>query len=135
MRAVDALRPKFTQGDPDREKKRAIVCGKDQTVHRTVDLLEGLSEELIAELTENLTPSQRSFILEYCRKLLNGVGFLQGPAESGKTTIMQALVKIAEKRGWKVAILTNSNSAVDNVVQNIASLEYIAVRVHSLGEY
>ena len=54
MRAVDALRPKFTQGDPDSEKKRAIVCGKDQTVHRTVDLLGGLSEELIAELTEIL---------------------------------------------------------------------------------
>ena len=48
---------------------------------------------------------------------------------------MRALVKIAEKRGWKVAILTDSNSAADNVVQTIASLEYIAVRVHSLGGY
>ena len=33
----------------------------------------------------------------------------------------------------KVVILTDSNSATDNVVQTIASPEYIAVRIHSLG--
>ena len=102
MRAVDALHHKFIWGDPDSEKKRAIICGKDQTGYRTVDPLEGLSEEFIAELAETLTPSQRSFILEYCRKLLNDIGYLQGPAGSDKTTIMRALVKIAEKRGCKV---------------------------------
>ena len=46
---------------------------------------------------------------------------------------MKALVKIAQKRGMKVVIVTDSNSAADNVVQTIASHEYIAVRVHSLG--
>ena len=133
LKAGDQLRFKNTKGQPEAEVKRAIICGKDQTIHYISDLLEGLSDKEIAEITETLTPSQRSFILEYCRKLLNGLGFLQGPAGSGKTTIMKALVKIAQKRGMKVVILTDSNFAADNVIQTIASPEHIAVRVHSLG--
>ena len=46
---------------------------------------------------------------------------------------MKALIKIAQKRGMKVVILTDSNSAADNVIQTIASPEHIAARVHSLG--
>lgn len=46
---------------------------------------------------------------------------------------MKALVAIALKRGMKVVILTDSNSAADNVIEKIASPEYIAARVHSLG--
>ena len=46
---------------------------------------------------------------------------------------MKALVTIAQKRGWKVAILADSNSAADNVVQTIASHDIMAVRVHSMG--
>ena len=94
LKAVDALRPKLIQGDIDSDRNRAVICGKDQTVYRMVDLLEGLLEDFIADLTRNQTPSQRSFIVEYCRKLLNGVGFLQGPAGSGKTTIMRGFEKI-----------------------------------------
>ena len=36
---------------------RAIPCGNDQTVHRTVDLLEGFSDTEIAALTDGLTSS------------------------------------------------------------------------------
>ena len=46
---------------------------------------------------------------------------------------MKALINIARKRGMKVVIVTDSNSAANNVIQTIASHEYIAVRVHSLG--
>ena len=77
-------------------------------------------------------PSRRSFILEYCRKLLIGVGFIQGLAGSGKTTIMRGFEEIAQMREWKVGILTDSNSAADNVVQTIAEKEYITVRVHPI---
>ena len=80
------------------------------------DLLEGFSEKDINEITQTLTPSQRSFILEYCRQFINGLDFFQDSAGSGKTTIIKALVNIARKRGIKVVILTDSNSAADNVI-------------------
>ena len=44
------------------------------------------------------------------------------------------LLKIVEKHGWKIAILTDSNSVADNVVQSDASQEYITARVHPMGE-
>ena len=112
-----------------------LSAKRDQTVYRVVDLLEGLSGDFVVELRESLTPSQRSFTVEYCRKILNGVGFLQGTAGFGKTTIMRALVKVAQKRGWKVAILMDSNSAADNVVQTVASQESITARVHPIDKY
>lgn len=134
IKSMDELRFKGKKGDPEAEMKRGILCGKDQNIYRKVDLLEGLTDEEITTLVKNLTPSQASFILNYCRQILNGVGFLQGPAGSGKTTIIKVLVSIAEKRGLKVAILTEANSTADNAVQVVEDPAFIAVRVHSLGK-
>ena len=61
LKAVDALRPKLTQGDVDSDRNRAVICGKDQTVYRMVDLLGGLSEDFVADLTKKVSSStQRS---------------------------------------------------------------------------
>ena len=54
LKAVDGLRLKLIQGDIDSDRNRAVICGKDQTVYRMVDLLEGLLEDFIADLTKNL---------------------------------------------------------------------------------
>ena len=134
LKSMDHLRFKNTPGDTIAEMKRAVFCSRDHRQYRMVDLLQGLTDAEINGLTEGLTPSQSDFISSYCRKLLNGIGFLQGPAGSGKTTIIKVLVRIAIMRGLKVAIVTESNSAADNVARVIADQEYIAVRVHSLGK-
>lgn len=134
LKSMDELRFKGTKGDHVAEMKRGILCGRDQTIHRLVDLLEGLTEDEIATLLRDLTPSQASFIRHYCRSILNGIGILQGPAGSGKTTIIKILVRIAEKRGLKVAILTEANSTADNAVQVVEDPAFVAVRVHSLGK-
>ena len=135
LKSLDQLRPKNTPGDQNAEMKRAVLCGRDQTQFRMVDLLEGLTDNEIDELTKDLTPSQNDFIRHYCRNIFNGIGILQGPAGSGKTTIIKVLMRIAVKRGQKVAIICDANSAADNVVRVIADPGYIAVRVHSLGKY
>lgn len=51
------------------------------------------------------------------------------------TTIIKVLLEIAIKRGLKVAIVTEANSAADNVVEVIADKDYIAVRMHSMGKH
>ena len=98
LESLDKLRFQETKGDTDAEVKRAVICGRDQTVHRVVDLLKGLTDADIATLTDGLTPSQSSFILHYCRRLLNGVGFLQGPAGSAKTTIIKVLTRTDRRK-------------------------------------
>ena len=135
LSSLNNLRFSETIGDPRAEMKRAIICGGDQKVHHTVDILEGLSEADIAGFVDGLTPSQEAFITKHSRKALNGMLLLQGPAGSGKTTIIKLLVQIAHKRGLKVAIVTDSNSAADNVIDKVADKAYIAVRMHSMGKH
>ena len=61
--------------------------------------------------------------------------FLQGPAGSGKTTIIKTLSEIAIHRGLKIAVVTDSNSAADNVIGKIADKDHILIRLHSLGKH
>ncbi len=136
INALDDLKPtKGTRAQVIPKIKRALICGRDQTQYRMVDLLEGLSEAEIASFVVNLTPSQESFILKYCRHIFNDIGILQGPAGSGKMSIIKTIVLIANKRGLKVAIVTDSNFAADNVIDVIADSAYIAVRLHALGKH
>lgn len=135
INGLNKLRPGETKGNANAQMKRAILCGRDQTKYRMVDVFDGLSDADIANFAWSLTPSQHEFIFSYCRQIFNGVGLLQGPAGSGKTTIIKVLLEIAIKRGLKVAILTESNSAADNVIEVIANKAYIAVRLHSLGKF
>ena len=45
IKSVGRLRPKETQGNAEAQVQRSVICGRDGTVHSTVDLLEGVSEE------------------------------------------------------------------------------------------
>lgn len=92
LEALDKLRPEVSQGNADAQFKRALLCGRDGTIHHTVDILEGLSETEIASFKWDLTPSQHDFIFSYCRQIYNGVAMLQGPPGSDKTTMIKALV-------------------------------------------
>lgn len=125
---------KDAKRDAENQIKHSLLCGRDQTIYRLIDLFEGLSDADIASFTWDLTPSQNKFIFAYCRKIFNGIAFLQGPAGSGKTMMIKVLVEIAHKRGLKVAIVTDSNAAADNVIDTIADKAYVAVRPHSLGK-
>lgn len=137
IKAVGKLRPKETQGNAEAQIQRAVICGRDGTIHRIVDILEGVSEADIASFQSrwSLTPSHHDFIFSYCRHIHNGLAILQGPAGSGKTTIIKTLLEIAIHRGLKVAIVTESNSAADTVIEKIADKDHIAVRLHSLGKH
>ena len=134
INGLNKLRPGESKGNAIAQVKRAILCGRDQTQYRMIDIFEGLSDTDMSDFKWNLTPSQNEFIYSYCRKILNGIGILQGPAGSGKTTIIKVLLEIAIKRGLKIAIVTESNSAADNVIEVIADKAFIAVRLHSLGK-
>ncbi|CAF9915835.1 hypothetical protein IMSHALPRED_002712 [Imshaugia aleurites] len=133
-KAVDKKRAKETPGNRKAQIERDIICGRDGTIHSMVDLLEGLDTATLESFGWNLTASQRHFIYKYCRRIFNSIGILQGPPGSGKTTIIKALVQIAKARGHKVAIVTEANSAADNVIKMIADdTKYIAVRLHGPG--
>ena len=135
INGLNKLRPSESQGNADAQRKRAIICGRNQTQFCMVDIFDGLSEDEMSSFKWTLTPSQEDFFFHYCRHILNGIGLLQDPAGSGKTTIIKVLLEIAIKRGIKVAIVTESKSAADNVVEVLADPRYIAVRVHSLGKH
>ena len=133
LNGLAKLEFKETKGDEISETKRHVFCG-DQTVHRLENLVEGLSDADIESLAADLTPSQRDFVFGYCRKILNGIAILQGPPGSGKTTIIKTIVKIAQKLGKKVLIVTDSNAAADNVVDRVIDSMWITTRVHPLGK-
>ncbi len=44
-------------------------------------------------------------------------------------------VQIAHRRGLKVAVVADSDSAADNAVDKVADRSYIAVRVHAQGKH
>ena len=52
LKAGNQLHFRYTKGQPDTEMKRAIICGKDHPIHSRSDLLEGLSNKDIAEITQ-----------------------------------------------------------------------------------
>ena len=52
---------------------------------------------------------------------MNGILILQGPAGSGQTTIIKIFVDIAHKRGLKVAVVTEADSAVDDILATVRS--------------
>lgn len=51
------LRYPETVGSKNAQIKRCVVCGGDQKVHHTVDILAVLCEPNIAAFTKGLTPS------------------------------------------------------------------------------
>ena len=134
IKGLAQLRPQDSQGNPEAQIKRAIVCGRDHTNYKTIDIFDGLSDADIAKFEFDLTPSQKDFIFSYCRQIFNGIGLLQGPAGSGKTTIIKALVQVAKKRKVKTAIVTEASSMSDNVVEIIGDKTNLVVRLHSLGK-
>ncbi len=65
LKALNNLRFKKTKGDMNNQIKRSLLCGGDQKIYRTVDLLEGLSDAEIAGFVEGLTPSQEALIVRH----------------------------------------------------------------------
>ena len=92
LNTLNSLRFKKTKGNMAAQIKRSLLCGGDQKIYRTVDLLEGLSDEEIAGFVEGLTPSQEALIVSHCRRILNGILLIQGPAGSGKTSMIKIIV-------------------------------------------
>ena len=66
---MNNLKFKNTQGDPEAEIKRALLCS-NQKMHRLCGIMEGLGEDEIDSFKGSLTPSQDEFIFQYCRKIL-----------------------------------------------------------------
>ena len=127
LKAINELRPKFTVGDGNMERKRHFLWGQELTVFETVDLLANFTDEQIKEYTAGLTSSQSSFFLNQCRNLLNRVGLLQGPFGTGKTTIIRTLVRILKASSQKVLVISSQNSACDNVIEK----QRIYINIHN----
>lgn len=62
INGLNKLRPGESKGNAEAQMKRAILCGRDQTKYRMVDILDGLSDADIASSMWTLTPSQHDFI-------------------------------------------------------------------------
>ena len=85
---------------------RDFNCDRAIKPQGPVDLLETFSDEEIASLVEGLTSSQKSFVLEYCRKIYNGVGIVQGPFGTEKTAIIKLLQKLRQHTRVVVCLLS-----------------------------
>lgn len=136
VNSVNSLRAKETPGQQEAQIKRAVICGQDGTTYRTIDLMDGLTEQERSNLRSKwqLTPSQDDFMFKYCRNIRNGLAFAQGPAGSGKTRIIKCLAEVGVMRGLKIAVVADANSAADNVAQAIVDKAWVAVRLHSMGK-
>ena len=64
---LNTLRSRETKGNTETQMKRPIICGRDQTKYRMVEILDGLSEADISSFNWSLTSSQKDFFFPCCR--------------------------------------------------------------------
>lgn len=134
LKAIDKHRRPNNNTKPFDEKRRLLV-GRDLSVSRCDDLLEGLPQSKMDELTANLNSSQKQCILTHCRNVANGVNIIEGPFGSGKTVLVATLCEIQSARnpGSKTFVACSSNSACDAVVPKFAKSKLMIVRAHALS--
>ena len=120
------------------DDKRRLLIGRDLTEIRVDDLLEGIPQDRIEELTAHLNESQKDCIMTHCRHIRNHVNLIHGPFGSGKTLLVTLLCEIQSTRqkGSKTYVACSSNSACDAVVAKFPPPEEtdrMVVRAHPLS--
>ena len=83
----------FNNDTPEFNEKRRILVGRDLSVHRHDDLLDGVPDEEIQEITKDLNPSQLQCLMTHCRDvhhgiIHHGINLILGPFGSGKTVVL-----------------------------------------------
>ena len=116
-------------------EKRCILVGRDLEVKKTVDLLSHLTPEQIEYFAANLTPSQRDFFTDHCRRIQHGINLLQEPFGTGKskTAALLAIVEALKPNGstW---IATTSNAASDALTTYFdTNNDLLVVRAHAMS--
>ena len=71
---LNTLRSRETKGNSETQMKRAILCCRDLTKYRLVDIFDGLSEADVSSFDWSLTSSQKDFIFPSCRQVFSGIG-------------------------------------------------------------
>lgn len=72
--------------------------GRDLSVNRQNDLLEGIQEEKVKEVIAGLNPSQRACIETHRRNVHHGINMIIGPFGSGKTVLASKFCELQKLR-------------------------------------
>ena len=133
LKALDKHRYRNNKS-PEFDEKRRVLIGRDLSVQRHDDLLEGIPQDKIDEITAGLNPSQLQCLTEHCRDVHHGINLILGPFGSGKTVLVSKLCELQKLRlpGSKTFVATHSYSACDAVIPKFAKSELMVVRAHAL---
>ena len=120
---------------PEFDEKRRLLVGRDLSVRRNDDLLEGIPEEKVKEVPAGLNPSQVACLETYCRDVHHGVNLIRGPFGSGKTVLVSKLCELQKLRmpASKTFVAASSDSACDAVIPKFATSDLMVVRAHALS--
>ena len=116
-------------------RKRDLLCGRNFTLFREVNLLDGLTEAQTATVTRNLTPSQLAAFTDYLTCLPNGIGLVQGAFGCGKTMMILRLALAFGFRNMKMLVVAGQNSPVDHVAMKLLDEKsLVAIRLYSTSK-
>ena len=109
-----------------------LLCGSDFSVKHFLDLFEGLSEEQMADVVQDMTPSQLTTFTKYLRALPNGVGLVHGPFGTGKTMMIARLAKAYKMLNRRHLVLAAQNAAANtDAFKLMENPDLMVVRLHS----
>ena len=89
LKALDKHRH-YNNQSPAFDEKRRVLVGRDLSVHRQDDSLDGIPEEKIEEVTTGLNPSQLECLKTHCREVHHGINLILGPFGSDKTVLVKS---------------------------------------------
>lgn len=101
-----------------------------------LEVILGKAESLVSEeeevggldfVNESLDEFQREAVIRACRK--KHLFLVHGPFGTGKTTTLVEIVMQHVKRGYKVLVTADSNTAVDGMVERLADRGVKVVRI------
>ena len=134
LKALDKHRYRNNDSREFDEKPRVLV-GRDLSMNRHDDLLEGIPKEKVDEIITDLNPSQRECITKHCRDVHHGINLIRGSFGSGKTVLVSKLCELQKLLSLtsKTFVAASPKSAYNAVVPKIAHTKLMMVRAHGLS--
>ena len=84
----------YNNDSPAFDEKRRILIGRDFSIYRHDDLLEGILDEKGEGIIAGLNLSQLGCLETRCRDVHHGINLILGPFSSGKTELASKLCEL-----------------------------------------
>jgi hypothetical protein len=103
--------------------QRALVTAQRLDREYVHDFLHPLSDEQINVLIDDCTEQQKLAIVDYFRRVLNGILLIKGSAGAGKSFLLKKGIELQLEGGKSVLFSASANVGVNNISGHIFELD------------